>query len=375
MGKRFEYTTLAHRHAAMFPRATYVGKQVNFWILANVLLATIAHFVVMIIAEIYNLNITSRFLSVLLISVILAVLYGLCLGFVGYYVEKQILRGKSLGVLIILKALISFGLLLGILALLRYVLFEPVIGPWLNIHRPLHEEVWKGLFWLLALYYFVANIVISFINQVNNKYGPGILIPLLLGRYRNPREQVRIFLFMDLRSSTTTAEQLGHLRYSAFIRDCFMDINAVLYQYRAQVYQYVGDEIVVTWPEAEGLKDHNCIAFYFACRKQFQDRETYYLSNYGFLPEFKAGTHTGKVTAVEIGEVKRDIAYHGDTLNTAARIQSVCNDYDKIFLISEDLINKLGSHQKMSVQSMGRVLLKGKSSEIGIYAVNWQDNR
>lgn len=374
MGKQFEYTTLAYRYTARFPKATYVGTQVNFWVLANILLATIIHFILTMVSEAYNLKIAPQFSMLLLISVILGVLYGVSLGLVGYYVEKQILQGQSLGKLILLKALISFGFLLGILTILRYVLFEPFIAPPLNIDKPLRDEVWAGMFWLMAVYYFFMNMVISFVNQINRKYGPGILLPLLLGRYRNPREEVRTVLFMDLKSSTTTAEELGHLRYSAFIRDCFSDINAILYRFQAQVYQYVGDEIVVTWPEKEGIRNHNCIAFYFACKKQFRQREDYYLSNYDSLPMFKAGAHTGKVTAVEIGEVKRDIAYHGDTLNTAARIQSVCNDYDKSFLISEDLMKKLETHQKMSAQPMGRVLLKGKSSEIGIYAVDWKDN-
>jgi len=373
MGKHFEYTTLAYRYTARFPKATYVGTQVNFWVLANILLVTIIHFILTMVSEVYNLKIAPQFSTLLLISVILGVLYGISLGLVGYYVEKRILQGQSLGKLILLKALISFGLLLGILAILRYVLFEPLIAPPLNIDKPLREEVREGMFWLMAVYYFFMNIVISFVNQINRKYGPGILLPLLMGRYRNPREEIRPVLFMDLKSSTTTAEKLGHLKYSAFIRDCFSDINAILYRFQAQVYQYVGDEIVVTWPEKEAVRNHNCIAFYFACKKQFRQRQDYYLSSYGFLPMFKAGAHTGKITAVEIGEVKRDIAYHGDTLNTAARIQSVCNDYDKIFLISEDLMNILGTHQKMSVQPIGRVLLKGKSSEIGIYAVDWHE--
>src|SRR5690606_33287220 len=373
MGKHFEYTTLAYRYTARFPKATYVGTQVNFWVLANILLVTIIHFILTMVSEVYNLKIAPQFSTLLLISVILGVLYGISLGLVGYYVEKRILQGQSLGKLILLKALISFGLLLGILAILRYLLFEPLIAPPLNIDKPLREEVREGMFWLMAVYYFFMNIVISFVNQINRKYGPGILLPLLMGRYRNPREEIRTVLFMDLKSSTTTAEKLGHLKYSAFIRDCFSDINAILYRFQAQVYQYVGDEIVVTWPEKEAVRNHNCIAFYFACKKQFRQRQDYYLSSYGFLPMFKAGAHTGKITAVEIGEVKRDIAYHGDTLNTAARIQSVCNDYDKIFLISEDLMNILGTHQKMSVQPIGRVLLKGKSSEIGIYAVDWHE--
>src|SRR5690606_23539690 len=125
--------------------------------------------------------------------------------------------------------------------------------------------------------------------------------PLLLGKYRNPREEERIFMFMDLKSSTTIAEQLGHLKYSAFIRDCFADINKILFPFRAQVYQYVGDEIVVTWTAYEGLKNYFCIRFYFACKNQFHNRTEYYIKNYGLLPEFKAGIHMGKVTAVEIG--------------------------------------------------------------------------
>ena len=147
--------------------------------------------------------------------------------------------------------------------ILEFSLFK-ISGPALS------EESWPIVFFLLGVYYFFMTLVISFVNQVNKKYGPGILIPLLLGRYRNPKEEDRIFMFMDLKSSTTTAEQLGHLKYSSFIRDCFSDINEVLYPFRAQVYQYVGDEIVVTWPEKEGIKNHFCIEFFFACKRQFE---------------------------------------------------------------------------------------------------------
>ena len=180
-------------------------------------------------------------------------------------------------------------------------------------------------------------------------------------------------MFMDLKSSTTTAEKLGHIKYSSFIRDCFSDINEVLYHYRAQIYQYVGDEIVLTWPEYEGIKKHFCIEFYFACRRQFHDRSSYYMNNYGLLPEFKAGVHSGPVTTVEIGEVKRDIAYHGDTLNTAARIQHACNEYGKNFIASKALIDKVGTHPRMKTDSLGPILLKGKTSRIELLSVEWND--
>ena len=372
MSKSFEYTTLAHRYTARFPLATYVGTQVNFWIIANILLVIISHLVLQMVSQFYDITLAPLLGTMLWIAVILGILCGLCLGLSGYYVEKNLLRRKSLGTRIVLKALISFSVLIAIIALLRHVFLAPLIYPSLGITQPLDEQLWKSMFILLAVYYFVMSIIISFVNQINKKYGPGILLPLLLGRYRNPREEKRIFLFMDLKSSTSTAEQLGHLKYSAFIRDCFLDINEVLYAFRAQVYQYVGDEIVVTWPENEGIKDHCCIAFYAACKKQFELRKEHYLGNYDLLPNFKAGAHTGTVSAVEIGEVKRDIAFHGDTLNTASRIQSVCNEYNKSFLVSKDLLDKVGVHSNMKVEELGMVLLKGKTSKVGIYHVDWQ---
>src|SRR5690606_14690721 len=100
------------------------------------------------------------------------------------------------------------------------------------------------------------------------------------------------------------------------------------------VYQYVGDEIVISWKVNEKMENMSCVQFFFACEEQFLNRSEYYIKKYDLVPCFKAGLHLGKVTAVEIGEIKRDIAYHGDTLNTAARIQGMCNQYDKKILIS-----------------------------------------
>jgi len=211
--------------------------------------------------------------------------------------------------------------------------------------------------------------VISFINQMNSQFGPGILLPLLLGKYRKPREEQRIFMFMDMKSSTTHAERLGHLTYSALVRDCFLDINRVLSRHHAEIYQYVGDEIVLSWSLVEGLHKHTCIEFYFACQQQLNERRPYYTTTYGFLPEFKAGLHLGVVTAVEVGEVRRNIAYHGDTLNTASRIQSMCGQYDKTFLISRDVQAVTALEEKYEVRSLGHISLKGRDQPVEIFSV------
>ncbi len=369
MPATFDYTAQAVRFSGRFPALSYVSIQVTFWIVANELLTLILHLQSLLISASTRVPVPGQLGPALLIAVVFGVVYGATLGLADYYLDKKLFRKKPLGKVIVLKALMSLLAIILLLMLMRFVLLSLLITPALNM--TLNDQSWDYLFYLLVIYYFFMTLVISFINQVNKKYGPGVLVPLLLGRYRNPREEERIFMFMDLRSSTSTAEKLGHLKYSSFIRDCFMDINQILLPFRAEVYQYVGDEIVVTWREREGLQDHSCIRFFFACKKQFRERAAYYMEQYGILPDFKAGLHTGKVTAVEIGEIKRDIAYHGDTLNTAARIQHVCNEFNRSFLVSESLLERIGLHPCIESEALGKILLRGKAAAIGIVSVNW----
>ena len=373
MAKRPDYTTRAQTYTARFPMLTYVGTQTNFWIIAHVLLVSIMHLTAVMIEETFNVEVAGNFLHMLPMAIVLGLSNGIILGLINYYLDQNLFRKLGLGKIIVFKAATSLGVLIVMLLLLRYVFFDLLVGPTLPEGAVIsRDESWNTIFWLLMIYYSFVTIVISFINQVNKKYGPGVLVPLLLGQYRNPREDERVFMFMDLKSSTTIAEKLGHLQYSAFIRDCFADINEVLFAHQAQVYQYVGDEVVVMWPESEGFQQHHCIRFFFACKKQFQNRAEYYTKNYGMLPAFKAGVHSGKVTAVEIGQIKRDIAYHGDTLNTAARIQSVCNEYNKDFLVSEYVMDRIGTHPEMKTENLGMILLRGKSEKVGVVSVEWR---
>jgi adenylate cyclase len=371
MVKQFDYTTLAQRYTARFPALTYVGTQVNFWILANIVLVTILNLYANIIREVFKIPTEVNAGAMLLMAVILGFLYGLGLGFFSYHADRTVFRALPLGKVLLFKTFISVALVALMLLLLRFVFFELLIAS--SVYPAgisFNKNSWDYLFTLLMVYYFFMTLVISFINQVNRKYGPGVLLPLLLGRYRMPKEEERIFMFMDLKASTSIAERLGHLEYSSFIQDCFMDINAVLFPFCAQVYQYVGDEIVLTWPATEGLRNHFCIRFYFACKKQFQVRAPHYLARYGCVPVFKAGMHIGKVTVVEIGDIKKDIAYHGDTLNVSARIQSVCNEYHKDFLVSDALIEKIGVMKTLRLERLGLVLLKGKTERVGITSVD-----
>ena len=118
-------------------------------------------------------------------------------------------------------------------------------------------------------------------------------------------------MFLDLRSSTTIAEKLGHEKYSRLMQDCFNDLGVVI-ENDAEIYQYVGDEAVLTWSMEGGLKDQNCIRAFFTFKERLERKSEYYQSTYGVQPEFKAGVNGGSVIVTEVGKYKKEIAYYGD---------------------------------------------------------------
>jgi adenylate cyclase len=308
--------------------------------------------------------------ALLIIALFFGFFNGIAAGYAGWIYEKKF-YSKALWMILLGKAIISFIVFVLLISIVRSLIYPYLLKTFFNgANPPVADQAWDAFFYLLLIYNIFIGLLISFINQVHKKYGPGILLPLLLGKYRKPKEEERFILFMDLKSSVSIAETIGDLKYSSFIRDSFMDINAVLSDYNAQIYQYIGDEIVISWTIEEGLKDLSCIQFFFACEEKFKSRSAYYTGLYGQAPKFKAGLHMGKIVVVEIGDVKRDIAYHGDTMNTTARIQSICNKYDKSFLASVYALANTGIEAYYKTESIGMVELKGKNKPVEISSIS-----
>ena len=224
-----------------------------------------------------------------------------------------------------------------------------------------------------AIYFYI--LVVDFfmvaLRQVNLMLGGNNLGKLLSGRFYHPRDEKRIFMFIDLQSSTSIAEKLGHIKYSTLIQDCFNDLGIVS-ENEAEIYQYVGDEVILTWKHEDGLRNGNCLNAFYHFKELLSQRADYYEEKYQCKPFFKAGLHAGIVTVTEVGKHKKEIAYHGDTINTAARIQGMCNDYNKELLISKSLKDQLPENG-FAFEDMGSIPLKGKQSEVHLCSVSSQD--
>ena len=222
---------------------------------------------------------------------------------------------------------------------------------------------------ILTFFYTIfVNFVMAALRQVNLLLGKGNLLRFVKGDFYYPRVENRIFMFVDLRGSTKIAEKLGHLAYSQFLQDCFYDLH-VVQKYGAEVYQYVGDEVVLSWRVRRGMDYSKCLQAFWAFEQKLEQRSEYYQQKYGQVPVFKAGIHLGEVTTAEVGEIKREIAYHGDTMNVASRIQEKCNDYNKTLLVSEYFHSKLHLNGVCKAELMGEEMLRGKKDEVNIYAI------
>ena len=226
------------------------------------------------------------------------------------------------------------------------------------------------VYWVIFVYFLLVAGLISFVRMVSQKFGPGVLWNMFIGKYRNPREELRVFMFLDLKSSTTIAEKLGHIKFSRLIQNCFADLTPVIAQHKVEIYQYVGDEAVLSWPLESGIENNHCIHCYFDYMNVLTSKSTYYENEYGLQPFFKAGVHLGEVIVAEVGLVKREIAYHGDVLNTTARIQSRCNELKQSLLVSDTLLQYLQPDPQLQPQHLGQELLKGKKTAVTIYGVN-----
>ncbi len=224
------------------------------------------------------------------------------------------------------------------------------------------------------LFFLVVVIIVSFVFQLIHtlfqQVGYGVLWRLMAGYYRIPREEEKIFLFLDLQSSTICAERLGHARYSDFIQDCFRMLTESLLATFGRVYQYVGDEVVITWNAKKKKNFKKAVDFYFMYSSHLESKAGYFEKKYGLVPVFTASLNSGKVMAVEVGDVKHELAYHGDVLNTAARIQKQCKRYRKPLLATQDFIFNLAQlPTNYSSKFVDDVKFLGKDTKVKLYEV------
>ena len=252
------------------------------------------------------------------------------------------------------------------LGYLAATLMGLAVSVWLlreSAERPLIER--DGVVFSLVL-----SLGFNLLFGVNDLLGQGVLFNFVAGRYRRPRVEDRVLLFIDMESSTVIAERLGEAGFLDFLNRFVADVTESIVAQRGAIHKYVGDEIIVTWPLAAGLRDGHCVHACFDALEQLDERAKAYIRDFGLRANFRAALHCGPVVIGELGTIKMEIAFLGDTMNTAARLQQACRDTGQRVLASAALVNRLAALPPgIAKRSIGRLRLRGKENEIELYAL------
>jgi len=301
---------------------------------------------------------------------------GVLISALSAYFESFVFRGK------LKKLRFSFILLLRSLAYISIISFS-VLMVWV-VHEAMlnsrgliatiqtddFRNFITGTFPFIFLFAFSFSFLMNFLIQINDLLGKGVLLSYITGRYHKPKIEERFFMFLDLESSTTIAETIGPLKYHEFMNSYFFDINAPIIGSKGEIYQYVGDEVVISWRKKNGINNLNCIKCYFDIKDKIDSLQKKYISEFGLIPGFKAGLHFGEVVIGEVGDSRKEIVFHGDVMNTASRIQGQAKVMNKQLLISEDALQHLDLENRFKAAELGRFKLKGKEIETVIYEVS-----
>ena len=339
-----------------------------FWVLVSLYFRFLTYLLFLRSSDPLNRD----FVLSLVTNTIAAMFAGLIFGSFEMFYFKDRFRKKTFIHAMLMKS--AFYLSGTIVVVFIFFLFYNIFHNGLSIVDPyLYKQTFYLLFKPGSLIIFTVwgaiLLLTIFFIQVSDRFGQGVLHNFLLGGYHNPKEEKRIFMFLDLKSSTTIAEKFGHKMYFNLLNDFFYDITDSIMYNKGEVYQYVGDEVTITWKLNNGIENANCLRCFFDIIDVINENSDYYLKNYELVPEFKAGLHSGTVTAGEVGIFKKEIVYSGDVLNTASRIQEICNEYEKRLLISEKLLNLLNIKNKYKAEEIDELKLKGKRKRIKLFGI------
>jgi adenylate cyclase len=302
-------------------------------------------------------------IAVTLVGIVVGVIEVILLDklFINKSFFKKILYKYSL-YFIVLHAIIFFVYPFAVAIEYSTSLGDPIVWQKLNNFSTSKELISTSI--SLSFSLFLCLIY----SGISENVGYRVFLNLITGKYQEPKEEKRIFLFLDMKSSTAIAEKLGHKVYFKFLQNYYHALSNSIIQQQGEIYQYIGDEVVISWNVKDGLKNNNCIQCFFKMKEALKKQEVKFIKEFGVSPTFKGGIHLGDVTTGNIGALKKEIFYTGDVLNTTSRIQGLCNQYKTDLIISETLNEGLRLENENSIL-LGKVSLTGRLEQINIYSI------
>jgi adenylate cyclase len=183
------------------------------------------------------------------------------------------------------------------------------------------------------------------------------------------RHLITVF-FSDLRGFTSLSEKMEPEVVAEMLKEYLTEMTQVVFQHKGTVDKYIGDCVMAIWNAPFPDPDHAVNAVRTAL--DFQERTLAVSARWeeklGGKIRNGCGINTGDAVVGAMGSRQRlEYTAIGDTVNLAARLESITKDYNASIIISESTYEYVKG--QFMTRELGAVTVKGKTRPVKIFAV------
>src|SRR5438093_5977285 len=224
-----------------------------------------------------------------------------------------------------------------------------------------------------------ATVVENFVREQREKqrlsrfFSPDVLRVVVRdrdGRSLRPRRRLVTVLFSDIRGFTTISERLPPEQVDEMLREYLTVMTEVVFRHGGTVDKYIGDGIMALYNAPYEDPEHALNAIRTAL--EFQERAIPFSARWeaklGGSIRCGVGINSGDPVVGSLGSRRRnEYTAIGDTVNLAARLESVTKDHGVPIIISEYTYEYVKG--RVPTREIDTVTVKGKSQPVKIYGV------
>ena len=185
------------------------------------------------------------------------------------------------------------------------------------------------------------------------------------------REEMYTVFSCDIRNFTTFSESISCSECYRFLNSFFKVMEPGIRNFEGFVYQYVGDEIMGLFALEEGHYADNALKAAVWIQNHVIVDYNEGRKRAGYEPvRIGIGLNTGLVAIGIAGTTERmDACAFGNTVNVAARCESLTKEFDADIIITEDTYQRLHKPDAFDIHSLGNLPIRGLEKEIRLYEV------
>jgi adenylate cyclase len=232
---------------------------------------------------------------------------------------------------------------------------------------------------------YLATSIEHFIREQREKrrlsqfFSPDVLREIVRHRegvqLGSARRLITVF-FSDLRGFTSLSEKMEPEVVAEMLREYLSEMTEIVFAHKGTVDKYIGDCVMAIWNAPFEDPDHALNAVKAALEFQARTRavSAKWEARIGGKIRSGCGINTGEAVVGTMGSRQRlEYTAIGDTVNLAARLETITKDYNTSIIISETTHAYIEG--RFMTRELGAVTVKGKTQPVKIFTVLTDDIR